>query len=151
MSMNGTPISILSCDNMLGNGDIAKKAFITFASSWDKELANWMEANVSFPNSMVDRITPATNPGDVEQVSRYLGVQDACSVISEPFWQFIIEDKFAGERPDWERAGVQIVTDIHPYEATKLQLLNGSHQLLAHFGRSEEHTSELQSRGHLVC
>src|SRR5690625_143060 len=134
MSMNGTPISILSCDNMLGNGDIAKKAFITFASSWDKELANWMEANVSFPNSMVDRITPATNPGDVEQVSRYLGVQDACSVISEPFWQFIIEDKFAGERPDWERAGVQIVTDIHPYEATKLQLLNGSHQLLTHFG-----------------
>jgi mannitol 2-dehydrogenase len=127
------PFTIVSCDNLEGNGRLARKAFAGFARARDPELGDWVERHVPFPNSMVDRITPATTDGDREDLRLQFGVQDRWPVVCEPFTQWVIEDSFACGRPPLEHAGVQVVGDVAPYETMKLRLLNGGHQALCYF------------------
>lgn len=127
--------TVLSCDNIQHNGDVARRMFLAFARMRDADLAEWMEQQVSFPNSMVDRITPVTAPADVEAVSEALGVRDECPVVCEPFFQWVVEDAFPLGRPAWENARVQVTNDVTPYEKMKLRLLNASHQGLCYFSR----------------
>jgi mannitol 2-dehydrogenase len=127
------PFTVMSCDNIQHNGDVAKAMFTAFARAKDPELADWMAGNVAFPNSMVDRITPVTTQADKEIVSEHIGVRDDCPVLCEPFFQWVVEDNFPTGRPPWEEVGVQVTEDVAPYEKTKLRLLNASHQGLAYF------------------
>ena len=133
------PFTVLSCDNLQCNGDVARRAFTAFATLREPELGAWIEREVSFPNSMVDRITPLTTSGDIDMLQERFGVTDAWPVVCEPFAQWVVEDRFPGGRPPWEDAGVQLVEEVAPYEAMKLRLLNGSHQALAHFARLDGH------------
>ncbi|MFY2789011.1 mannitol dehydrogenase family protein [Rhodococcus sp. MALMAid1271] len=129
-----TPFTIMSCDNIEGNGHIAKSTFITFARLKNSELADWIEAEATFPNSMVDRITPVTTPEVMQELSDRYGIEDAWPVAAEPFTQWALEDSFTLGRPQFENVGVQVVEDVTPYELMKLRLLNASHQALAYFG-----------------
>jgi len=138
---NGTPaFTVQSCDNIQGNGEVAKKMIIEFAQRKDPELAEWISVNVVFPSSMVDRITPATTPADIELASKKLGVEDHWPVPCEPFLQWVLEDHFPTGRPPFEKAEVQMVADVMPYELMKLRLLNASHQGLCYFGRLSGYT-----------
>ena len=128
------PFTVMSCDNIEGNGNVAHKMFTAYARARDAELAAWIEAEVPFPNSMVDRITPVTTPADIEELSSRFGVEDAWPVVCEPFTQWVLEDHFANGRPAFEDAGVQPVEDVEPYELMKLRLLNAGHQALCYFG-----------------
>ena len=125
----------MSCDNLPGNGKVARTAVVSQATMSDPELADWIDGNVAFPSCMVDRITPRTTRADVAELQRALGVEDAWPVVCEPFTQWVIEDDFPAGRPPWEEVGVQMVDDVVPYELMKLRLLNASHQGLAHWGR----------------
>ncbi|SNR60056.1 mannitol dehydrogenase family protein [Blastococcus mobilis] len=127
------PFTVLSCDNLPGNGDVARRAFTAFATLRGADLGAWVEREVSFPNGMVDRITPFTTADDVAMVRDHFGIEDAWPVMCEPFAQWVVEDRFPTGRPPWEEAGVQLVDDVTPYEAMKLRLLNGSHQAMAYF------------------
>ena len=126
--------TIMSCDNIQGNGHVAHGVFSAFARLKDPELAAWIEANVRFPNSMVDRIVPATTDADRAQVLERFGIADAWPVVCEPFFQWVLEDSFSDGRPPYEQAGVQIVEHVEPYELMKLRLLNAGHQALAYPG-----------------
>jgi len=129
--------TVMSCDNIQGNGHIAKEMFLAFAELRDPELATWIHKNTKFPNSMVDRITPVTTSEDIEEVSAEIGIRDNCPVVSEPFFQWVLEDAFNQGRPQFELSAgsvVQVVNDVEPYELMKLRLLNASHQALAYFG-----------------
>ncbi|MFI3306235.1 MAG: mannitol dehydrogenase family protein [Rikenellaceae bacterium] len=125
-------ITILSCDNLQHNGDTCKRVFTSFFQRQDSELAAWVEANVTFPNSMVDRITPATTPADVERINATLDKEDAAPVYCEDYIQWVVEDKFAAGRPAWESVGVEFTDDVAPFENMKLSLLNASHTLLSY-------------------
>jgi mannitol 2-dehydrogenase len=125
---------VMSCDNIQGNGHLAKRMVVAFASRVDPELAHWINAEVAFPNSMVDRITPVTTPEAVIEAGATLGLDDAWPVVAETFFQWVLEDTFPAGRPPFEKAGVQMVADVEPYELMKLRLLNASHQALAYFG-----------------
>ena len=127
------PFTILSCDNIQGNGDVARRSFAAFARLRDPELGAWVEREVHFPNCMVDRITPVTTDDDRAELSRRFGVQDQWPVVCEPFTQWVLEDEFTA-RPPFEDVGVQLVDDVEPYELMKLRLLNASHQALCYFG-----------------
>lgn len=120
--------TIMSCDNLQENGRIARKAFLGFAKAVDENLAKWIEQNVSFPNSMVDRITPVTTDLDRKTISDKLGVTDLWPVVCEPFIQWVLEDSFVAGRPPFEQSVVQLVPDVEPYELMKLRLLNAGHQ-----------------------
>lgn len=126
------PITILSCDNLQHNGDTAKRSFMSFAEAQDPSIAEWMRQNVTFPNSMVDRITPATKPEDIERLNRENGTDDACPVYCEDFIQWVVEDNFAAGRPAWERVGCEMTDDVTLFENMKLSLLNASHTLLSY-------------------
>lgn len=128
------PFTVLSCDNLQGNGVYARQAVVGFARLLDPGLADWIDANVAFPNCMVDRITPATTDADREAVLREFAIEDRWPVPGEPFTQWIVEDEFPQGRPELEAVGVQFVEDVKPYELMKLRLLNASHQALAYFG-----------------
>ena len=128
------PFTIMSCDNIQGNGAVARRAFTSFARLRDEDLGTWIEENVSFPSSMVDRITPATTDADRAAVAESFGVEDRWPVVCEPFVQWVLEDDFCAGRPELERVGVQLVPDVHPYELMKLRLLNAGHQALAYLG-----------------
>ncbi|MFO7167390.1 MAG: mannitol dehydrogenase family protein [Chloroflexota bacterium] len=128
------PFTVLSCDNLQGNGAIARTAVTAFARLRDEGLASWIEANVAFPNAMVDRITPQTTDADRALVAEAFGIEDAWPVMCEPFMQWVIEDTFCNGRPPLEEVGVQIVSDVHPYETMKLRLLNASHQAMGYLG-----------------
>lgn len=127
------PFTVMSCDNIQHNGDVAKDMLVAFARLKDAELAHWMETEVAFPNSMVDRITPVATQEDVEKVSEIIGARDECPVVCEPFFQWVLEDHFPQGRPAYEHARVQVVSDVAPYEKMKLRLLNASHQGLCYF------------------
>ncbi len=126
--------SVLSCDNIPGNGHASSRAFTEFARLRDPELATWITGNVRFPNCMVDRITPQTTAADRAELSRRFGIDDQWPVLCEPFTQWVLEDNFSDGRPPLEDAGVQIVSDVEPYELMKLRLLNASHQALCYPG-----------------
>ncbi|WP_406275681.1 mannitol dehydrogenase family protein [Nocardia sp. NBC_00881] len=128
------PFTIMSCDNIEGNGQAARAAFGAFARMRDPGLGDWVEREVRFPNSMVDRITPVTPPEAIAEISRRYGLEDRWPVVTEPFTQWVLEDSFALGRPDFGAAGVQLVADVAPYELMKLRLLNASHQALAYLG-----------------
>lgn len=126
------PITILSCDNLQHNGKTARKAFVSFFEAQDAELAAWVKENVSFPNSMVDRITPATRPEDIARLNEKNGTDDLAPVYCEDFIQWVIEDDFIAGRPAWEKVGVEFTDDVTAYENMKLSLLNASHTLLSY-------------------
>ncbi|MBV9391115.1 MAG: mannitol dehydrogenase family protein, partial [Verrucomicrobia bacterium] len=128
------PFTLLSCDNLQGNGEVARKMILAFAELRDPGLRNWIESNVSFPNSMVDRITPATTDEDRAMVRDKFQIEDGWPVVCEPFRQWVIEDHFPAGRPAWEKAGAQITDDVLPYEKMKIRLLNAGHQALCYIG-----------------
>jgi fructuronate reductase/mannitol 2-dehydrogenase len=128
------PFTVLSCDNIPSNGTAARTMVVSFAELRDPGLARWIEQNVAFPNSMVDRITPETTEEERDRVVRSLGVDDRWPVITEPFSQWVVEDSFCNGRPPLDRVGVQFVDDVAPYELTKKRLLNGSHCALGYLG-----------------
>jgi mannitol 2-dehydrogenase len=128
------PFTVMSCDNIPGNGDASRKSFVAFAALRDPELGAWVEQQVRFPNSMVDRITPVTTDEDKAEINRRFGIDDHWPVVCEPFTQWVLEDEFGDGRPPLEDVGVQLVEDVEPYELMKIRLLNASHQALCYFG-----------------
>lgn len=127
-------LTIMSCDNIQHNGSVARAAFLGFAERKDPGLARWMEEHIAFPSSMVDRVTPGTVAADRAYLEHSYGYRDRVPVTCEPFSQWVLEDTFAAGRPPLEDAGVDIVTDVEPYELMKLRLANGAHQALCYFG-----------------
>ncbi|WP_165855934.1 mannitol dehydrogenase family protein [Marinobacter sp. JSM 1782161] len=128
------PFTVMSCDNIQGNGEVAHRMFTAYARLRDPELADWIEQTVPFPNSMVDRITPVTTDADIAELRDRFDLEDHWPVVCEPFTQWVLEDRFVDGRPPLEEAGVQVVADVEPYELMKLRLLNASHQALCYFG-----------------
>jgi len=128
------PFTVMSCDNIPGNGHMARTVFSAFAGLRDPELGRWVRETVRFPNSMVDRITPVTTDDDRSEIAERFGVTDGWPVVCEPFTQWVLEDDFTSGRPPLEQVGVQLVDDVEPYELMKLRLLNASHQALCYFG-----------------
>lgn len=129
-----TPFTVMSCDNVQENGHVAKAAIIEFAQLLDPELRDWIETNVTFPCTMVDRIVPAATEETLTEIAELLGCEDPCGIACEPFRQWVIEDNFVAGRPDWNVAGAEFVEDVVPYEEMKLRMLNGSHSFLAYLG-----------------
>lgn len=129
------PLTVMCCDNMAGNGDTLRKLLMQYAQQFDAGLARRIEAQISFPNSMVDRIVPAATPLSLDGVASRLGLRDEAAIVCEPFTQWVIEDRFAGPRPAWEDAGVLLTSDVRPYQAMKLRLLNGTHSAIAYLGQ----------------
>lgn len=129
-------MTILSCDNIVHNGDYTRGAVMEFLQLWDPSLVPVAEKMLTFPNSMVDRIVPKTTPELIESASRQIGYEDRCPVPAEPMPQipWVIEDKFAAGRPAWEKVGARFVDDVTPYEVMKLRLLNASHAAIASLG-----------------
>jgi fructuronate reductase len=128
------PFTVLSCDNLSANGHTVKRILTQFASLRSRELGQWIAEQVACPSTMVDRIVPETTDADRAAVAADLGLTDAWPVITEPFTQWIVEDRFPAGRPDFARAGVQLVSDVTPFEHMKLRLLNASHSALAYLG-----------------
>ena len=137
------PFTIMSCDNIQGNGHVAHEVFTAYArlreaastqDAHSRGLGDWVDTQVHFPNSMVDRITPVTTDDDRAAISDRFGIQDGWPVVCEPFTQWVLEDNFSLGRPPLEDVGVQVVDDVEPYELMKLRLLNASHQALCYFG-----------------
>ncbi|MDO9299286.1 mannitol dehydrogenase family protein [Bradyrhizobium sp.] len=128
------PFTVLSCDNLPANGVTVGKILQRFADLRSPELGKWIADEVAFPSTMVDRIVPETTDADRAAVSAALGMIDAWPVVTEPFTQWIVEDRFAAGRPDLAAAGVQLVTDVTPFEHMKLRLLNASHSAVAYLG-----------------
>ncbi len=129
-----SPFTVMSCDNLQANGAIAKRMLVSYASLRDDALAAWITANVAFPSSMVDRITPRTTDADRDWIAATFAIDDAWPVVTEPFIQWVVEDTFCNGRPPLEEVGVQVVADVHPYEMMKIRLLNASHQALGYLG-----------------
>jgi mannitol 2-dehydrogenase len=127
------PFTVMSCDNLQDNGHLTKRVFTAFARLRDPELGDWVEREVCFPNSMVDRITPATTDADRAEVRERFGIEDRWPVVCEPYTQWVLEDAFTAGRPPYEDAGVQVVDQVEPYELMKLRLLNASHQAMCYF------------------
>jgi mannitol 2-dehydrogenase len=127
------PFTCMSCDNLQGNGDIFKQTISELAALIDPELSQWIIANCTFPNSMVDCIVPVTGPKEIALAKTY-DIEDAAPVTHENFRQWVIEDNFCAGRPQWEHVGVTFTQDIHSYEAMKIRILNGGHQVIANPG-----------------
>lgn len=125
------PFTVLSCDNLRHNGDVARTAFLGFARARDPDLAAWIEAHVTFPNGMVDRITPSVDDAIAGALNAASGLDDALPLVAEDFTQWVVEDRFCAGRPALEEAGVQFVADVTGYEHVKVRMLNASHILLA--------------------
>ncbi|WP_163650409.1 mannitol dehydrogenase family protein [Modicisalibacter sp. 'Wilcox'] len=126
------PFSVLSCDNLPGNGDVTRRSVVGLAELIDADLAGWIRREATFPNSMVDCITPPTTARERELVSRRFGIEDAAPVVCEPFRQWVIEDRFCAGRPPLERVGVEFVDDVAAYETMKLRILNAGHASIAY-------------------
>jgi fructuronate reductase len=140
-SAEGGPITILSCDNLPENGSLTAAVVRDLAADVDDSFLSWIDENVDFATSMVDRITPATSPEDRVLVARTHGYEDAAPVPTEPFSEWIISGGFPAGRPAWHESGARLVDDVTPYEQRKLWLLNGSHSLLAYAGSIRGHTT----------
>lgn len=132
MKRGGTPFTLLSCNNLQANGEKARAALLSYAELRSGALRGWIEKNVSFPNSMVDRITPRTTEEHGLRIEQKYGVRDRCPVVAEPFRQWVLEDAFVAGRPEWELAGAQIVGDVALYEKIKMRLLNGGHSAIGY-------------------
>ncbi|MEO8096030.1 MAG: mannitol dehydrogenase family protein [Pseudolysinimonas sp.] len=141
-------ITILSCDNLAGNGAVTRNLVLGAA---DDELKDWIESEVTFPSTMVDRITPRTTPEDLEIVKQLTGLADASPVVTEPFSDWVIEDDFVDGSPDWAAVGARLVDDVTPYERRKLLLLNGGHSLLAYAGAILGHDTIAEASSDARC
>lgn len=128
------PFTVLSCDNLPANGETLRRLLLEFADARDNGLAAHIDQSIAFPSSMVDRIVPATTEADRRRIAAALGMEDAWPVCTEPFCQWVVEDRFPAGRPAWERFGVTMVDDVRPFEDMKLRLLNGSHSAIAYLG-----------------
>lgn len=128
------PFTIMSCDNMPENGNTLKSMLVAFAKLKNTTFADWVDRYVAAPNSMVDRVTPKTTGSDREYLAEILGVQDRCPVVCEPFIQWVLEDNFSDGCPKWEKVGVEVVSNVGPYELMKLRLLNGAHSEMGYLG-----------------
>ncbi|WP_299356005.1 mannitol dehydrogenase family protein [uncultured Shimia sp.] len=124
------PFTCLCCDNLLGNGDVLRQTVVSLARLSDPELADWIEASCTFPNSMVDSIVPATGQNELA-LARELGIDDQAPVTHEKFRQWVIEDNFCAGRPDWDKVGATFSDNVHGYEAMKIRILNGGHQVIS--------------------
>jgi len=131
MEANVGSLTILSCDNLPHNGDVCHYSFFSFFEKADMRLYNWAKDNISFPNSMVDRITPATLADDIPKLYARNGHIDLVPVYCEDFVQWVIEDDFLAGRPAWERVGVEFTKDVSKYESMKLGFVNSTHQMLS--------------------
>ncbi len=135
MQDGGGPLTLLNCDNLRHNGERSRSGLMQFiAQLGDAALARWVEAHTTSPNAMVDRITPRPTPDVAERVRAATGWADAAPVMGESFIQWVIEDRFAAGRPAWERAGVEMVTSVQPYEEAKIRILNATHSCIAWAG-----------------
>jgi fructuronate reductase len=128
------PFTTLSCDNLPRDGALLRGAVLAMAKERGSDLVDWIADHAAFPNTMVDRIVPATTNADIASLALRLGVEDSAMVKAEPFMQWVIEDRFCGPHPDFERLGVQITADVAPWEEAKLRLLNGAHSAMAYLG-----------------
>lgn len=133
-TMGIKPFTVMSCDNLPHNGDATRRALLAFARLVDSELESWIARYVSFPNSMVDRITPTTTDAHRQQLLAEYEIEDRWPVVCEPFCQWVLEDRFCNGRPAWETVGVQFTDDVAPYEKMKIGLLNGGHFAMAYLG-----------------
>jgi mannitol 2-dehydrogenase len=127
------PFTVMSCDNLPGNGHVTEAAVVGLARLSDPAFADWIKASVAFPNGMVDRITPATGPRERALAARF-GLDDPVPVTCEPFRQWVLEDDFPSGRPPLEQAGVTFTPHVHAYEAMKIRILNGGHAIIAYPG-----------------
>lgn len=135
------PITLLSCDNMPENGHALKNALLGFIAEVDPAFKAYIDNNVTFPCSMVDRIVPAVTEESLKIAEEVIGQRDACAVVTEPFIQWVVEDNFAQKRPEIEKvAGVSVAKDVVPFEEMKLRMLNGSHSFLAYLGSLASYT-----------
>ncbi|MBO0749598.1 MAG: mannitol dehydrogenase family protein [Porphyrobacter sp.] len=132
-------LTLLSCDNLPENGRVLERLLDEHLARADAGLARWVAAECAFPSTMVDRIVPATTPADLDAVERRIGLRDEAAVITEPFSQWVIEDRFAGPRPRWQAGGAQFVADVRLHETAKLRMLNGAHSALAYLGLLRRH------------
>ena len=126
------PFTVMSCDNLPENGNVAARTILGLAGLIDIDQRDWIAENVAFPNSMVDCITPATSDRELEIVRNTFGIDDSAPVVCEPFHQWVLEDKFSSGRPALEKVGVEFVEDVAPYELMKLRILNGGHASIAY-------------------
>ena len=133
-------LTIQSCDNIQKNGDLLKRMLLAYVKEAEPILTDWIEQQITFPNSMVDRITPVTNQSDIETLKSVYGIEDDWPVVCEPFIQWIIEDNYSNGRPAWESVGVQFVHDVSPFEKMKIRLLNAGHSLLGFTGALHGYT-----------
>ena len=129
------PLTLVCCDNMANNGDSLRKLLVQYAGLFDADLARRIETQIALPNSMVDRIVPAATPASLNWAATQLGLRDEAAIVCEPFTQWVIEDRFAGPRPAWEDVGALLTSDVRPYQAMKLRLLNGTHSAIAYAGQ----------------
>lgn len=132
-------LTLLSCDNLAENGRVLAGLVKDWLEAHRPETAEWFSRECRTPATMIDRIVPRTDPRDLAELEGRIGMADAGAVFTERFSQWVIEDSFAGPRPDWERHGVQIVKDVQPFETAKLRMLNGAHSLLAYCGLKAGH------------
>ena len=138
---DGWPIAVVSCDNLPANGAATRASLLGMAERVDPLLAAWIEANVSFVDSSIDRITPQTTDADRANVAEVTGYDDVAPVVTEPFSSWVLAGDFPAGRPAWEQAGAIFVDDLEPYERRKLWLLNGAHSLMAYTGALRGHTT----------
>jgi fructuronate reductase len=132
-------MTLLSCDNLASNGAQLERLMLRYLQHNAPDLIDWFTANCTCPSTMVDRIVPATTDADRAEIEALLGMRDEAAVVTEPFSQWVIEDKFASPRPAWEKHGAQITSDVHAYENAKLRMLNGAHSALAYLGLKRGH------------
>ena len=136
-------LTIQSCDNIPHNGVVLKRMLLAYVKEAEPRMTDWIEREIAFPNSMVDRITPVTSVKDKENLKAVFSIDDACPVVCEPYIQWVIEDNYANGRPSWETVGAKFVKDVVPYEKMKIRLLNAGHSLLGFLGTlSDCHTVE---------
>jgi fructuronate reductase len=132
-------VTLLSCDNLAGNGAVLRRLMREYLAAEHRGLVDWFDANCTCPATMIDRIVPATTEADRAAVEAELGARDEGAVVTEGFSQWVIEDDFAGPRPRWEQVGAELVADVAPYETAKLRMLNGAHSALAYIGLGRGH------------
>jgi fructuronate reductase len=151
MAADAGPIAVVPCDNLLDNGPTVASVVLSMAHAVSSELAGWIEANVSFVSTTVDRITPATTPADVAVVEELTGFSDQAPVVTEPFTEWVLAGSFPAGRPAWEAGGARFVDDVTPFEQRKLWLLNGSHSLLAYAAPLRGHATVAEAIADPVC
>ena len=132
-------VTLLSCDNLAGNGAVLRRLMREYLAACHPDLSGWFDGECTCPATMIDRIVPATTDADRAAIEGELGVRDEGAVVTEGFSQWVIEDDFAGPRPRWEAVGAELVADVAPYETAKLRMLNGAHSALAYIGLGRGH------------